>query len=389
MFKNYLLIAWRNFRRHKTFSLINIAGLAVGMACFVLIMLYVQYELSFDRIHEKADRIYRVVVQQPQNIYLGSDHFAVTQAILAPTLKAEFPDVLESVTIDKDDNVLISVGGQSFYENNLVWADSPIFEIFTFPLLHGDPKARWPFAVVLSETLARKYFGEENPLGKVIRYQDQNDFKVTGECGTRRKFSFPGRYARLFSNAHRHERLQGPVYPMGQQLVPDLCFSPARFRPQGFRGEAARHCQEISHRSMARRATAASLLFAATDGHSSLFAPQFRYWQEQRYSLHLSALRTGRHHHVDGVHQLHEPDDRPLIVARQRVGMRKVVGANRLQLLKQFIGESMLLAATAALIALLIVELFRRSFQNWSNANWLSRCSCREKFSSACWRRFF
>ena len=82
MLKNYLIIAWRNFRKHKSFSLINSAGLAVGMACFILIMLYVQFELSFDRYHEKADRIYRIVAQQSGNVYLGSDHFAVTEAIL-------------------------------------------------------------------------------------------------------------------------------------------------------------------------------------------------------------------------------------------------------------------------------------------------------------------
>lgn len=82
MLKNYLIIAWRNFLKHKSFSLINIAGLAVGLACFILIMLYVQYELSFDRYHEKAERIYRVVAHQPGNVYLGSDHFAVTQAVL-------------------------------------------------------------------------------------------------------------------------------------------------------------------------------------------------------------------------------------------------------------------------------------------------------------------
>jgi len=182
MLKNYLTIAWRNFRKQKTFSLINMAGLAVGMACFILIMLYVQYELSFDRFHEKAERIYRVVAHQPGNVYLGTDHFAVTQAILGKTLKEEFPEVLHATIVENYNNVLISVGDQSFYEEGLIATNSEIFEIFTFPLLRGDPQTALvePFSVVLSETIARKYFGAENPLGKAIRYLGKHDLKVTG-----------------------------------------------------------------------------------------------------------------------------------------------------------------------------------------------------------------
>lgn len=182
MLKNYLLLAWRNFRKHPTFSVINLAGLAVGIACFILIMLYVQYELSFDRYHEKADNIYRVVAQQPGNVFLGTDHFAVTPAILGKTLKQEFPEVLEATTLDDYNNVLITVGEQSFYEDKLILADSAIFNIFSFPLMLGDAKTALsePFSIVLNETLARKYFGNENPLGKVLRYQDRYDLKVSG-----------------------------------------------------------------------------------------------------------------------------------------------------------------------------------------------------------------
>jgi len=285
MLKSYLLIAWRNFRKHKSFSLINVAGLAVGMACFILIMLYVQYELSFDRYHANADRIYRVVAQQPGNIFLGTDHFAVTPAILGPTLKQEFPEVMESTTLDDFNNVLFNVGDKRFYENGIFLADPGIFKIFTFPLLQGDPQTALsePFTIVLSETMAHKYFGAENPLGKIMRYQDRHDLKVTGVMKNVPK------------NSHFH---------------PNALLS--------FKTETA----------------------ISTDKN------KFTSWGNSSYCNYMN-LATARSS-----------------LRAKEVGMRKVVGASRWQLLKQFIGESMLLTILAALIALLVVELFLPVFSN-------------------------
>jgi putative ABC transport system permease protein len=108
MFKNYLTVAWRNIRKSKAYSALNILGLAVGMAVFILIMLFVRYELSFDRYHENGRNIYRVVQEQPGNYYLGSNLFAVTPGPLAGAMVQDFPEVLEATRID-DGGMSLSV----------------------------------------------------------------------------------------------------------------------------------------------------------------------------------------------------------------------------------------------------------------------------------------
>lgn len=121
MFKNYFTIAFRHLRRQKLYSVINILGLAVGIACFLIILIFIQHELSYDRFHTNADRIYRVVQQQPGSIYLGTDRFAVTPAPLASTLVQEFPEVKHATSVD-DGSALLSLDDRHFYEEG-IWAD--------------------------------------------------------------------------------------------------------------------------------------------------------------------------------------------------------------------------------------------------------------------------
>ena len=180
MFRNYLTVAVRNLVRHKGYSLINIAGLAIGMACCILILLYVQYELSYDTFHEKANRIYRVVKGHPGR--LGTDHCAVTPGPLAPALASEYPEVLTATRIHSSVNVLLSYKDRRFYEDGFYWGDVHIFDIFTFPLIRGNPETalKAPYSIIISENMAEKYFGAEDPLGKVLTYKNKHDLKITG-----------------------------------------------------------------------------------------------------------------------------------------------------------------------------------------------------------------
>lgn len=143
-----------------------------------------------------------MVAQQPGNVFPGTDHFAVTQAILGPTLKREFPEVLESTTLDDYNNVLLTAGNQSFYENAIILSDPEIFKVFAFPLLQGDPETALnePFSIVLSEALARKYFGNEDPIGKTVRYQDRHDINHRRDEGCAVKFALSSQCVALFSN---------------------------------------------------------------------------------------------------------------------------------------------------------------------------------------------
>jgi putative ABC transport system permease protein len=181
MFSNYLKTALRNIGRHKVYAIINIIGLSIGMACTILILRWVQYELSFDRYHENADRIYRLAT----DIDLGKmrGRYAVSNYIAGKTLARDFPEVESSVRFQKVPfKLLLQYKDIQFYENNIGLADNTVFDIFTFPLIQGDPRnaLNSAFSIVITQDLAHKYFGDKNPIGRIIRANDYFDLTVTG-----------------------------------------------------------------------------------------------------------------------------------------------------------------------------------------------------------------
>jgi putative ABC transport system permease protein len=181
MFKNYLKTALRNLKKNAVYSSINVAGLAVGMACCILIMLYVLREISFDKFHRQADRIFRVRYELNLNDILYQEASIPFPA--AETFIRDFPEVVHAVRFYKNgDFPLIEIGDRKFTEERFFFADPAVFEVFDFPLLKGDPGTalREPNSVVISEAMAQKYFGEADPLGQTLRYQKQFGLKVTG-----------------------------------------------------------------------------------------------------------------------------------------------------------------------------------------------------------------
>ena len=184
MIKNFFLVAYRNLVKNKLYSFINITGLSVGIAACILIFLYVQNELSYDKYHEKANRIYRLT----EMLHLPKEDRpqAVTSPPMAPTLQANFPEIKKSVRITFSSRVL-SVKEKKFYDTKIVYADSTLFDIFTFPMLQGDPQKALthPYSIVLTETAAKKYFGNDpdsyrEALGKIMQFSDTINLTVTG-----------------------------------------------------------------------------------------------------------------------------------------------------------------------------------------------------------------
>ena len=180
MLRNYFKIAIRNLWRHKVFSLINILGLAVGMTACFLISLYVNFELSYDSFHKKADRIYRIVadIKTPsETINADRPAWAVSS-----NMKDEFPEVESFVRI-ADDQILVRKGDIKFQEESAAWADSSFFHVFDFKLLKGNPQTalKGPYSIVFSEKAAKKYFGNEDPVGQTVLIRgDGQPAKVTG-----------------------------------------------------------------------------------------------------------------------------------------------------------------------------------------------------------------
>jgi putative ABC transport system permease protein len=176
-----LLIAFRNLTKHKTFSFINITGVAVGLACFLLIALYVRDELSYDRYNTNADRIYRV-----SRTFLSSEgtvslKLAQLAPPFGPLIKQDFPEA-EQVVRTIDNGGLIRYGEHSYNEEDIFAAEGNLFKVFDFKLLSGNPDQALvnPFSIMFSRPMAEKYFGSENPIGKTVRFNNQFDLTITG-----------------------------------------------------------------------------------------------------------------------------------------------------------------------------------------------------------------
>jgi ABC-type antimicrobial peptide transport system permease subunit len=180
MFKNYLKVALRNLRKHKGYSIINIAGLATGMAVCILILLWVQDETSFDRFNANADQIYRVCFS---DLWSGNRvKFSSTPTGIGPALKQDFPEVMDSARLYRMRHLLIGYEGKRMVEEYVYLADPSLFEMFSFPFIKGDPRKALddPQSVVLSERAAVKYFGSSDPVGKILTIGSSTDFMVTG-----------------------------------------------------------------------------------------------------------------------------------------------------------------------------------------------------------------
>jgi putative ABC transport system permease protein len=181
MFKNYFKIGLRSLLRNKFFTAINIFGLTLGMTTCLLIMLYVQNELSYDSFNKKANQIVRVVFRG--SIQGEKMKEAMVMPPVAQTFKSEYPEVLEATRLRNYGNPRITYGDKTFKESAFAYADSNFFEVFTLPFLKGNPKTALlePNTIVISETVAKKYFGDEDPIGKVLLFKDLNtSFKITG-----------------------------------------------------------------------------------------------------------------------------------------------------------------------------------------------------------------
>jgi len=180
MFKNYFKIALRNIVRQKTFSTISITGLVLGLTSFLIIFLYVFNELSYDRFNGNYEKIFRVASGSNNN---GTrSYYARTPAPIADELKKEFPGIANTSRLAIEEKVLLSSGAKRFYEENVFFVDPSFLTIFTYPQIAGDRNNALiePMCVLLTESAADKYFGKTNSIGKTLRYNDKYDLIITG-----------------------------------------------------------------------------------------------------------------------------------------------------------------------------------------------------------------
>ena len=180
MLRNYLTVALRNLWKHKFYSIINILGLAIGLACFLFILLFIRDELSYDLYHEKADRIYRVNFDG--HAFEQDLNFAVVGAPLGPTILEAYPEIEQQCRFRSYGSYAVRYEDQSYTEDAVIYADSTLFDVFSFELVKGDSEKALvePNTIVITEEIAQKYFGDEDPMGKSLTLDNDDLCRVTG-----------------------------------------------------------------------------------------------------------------------------------------------------------------------------------------------------------------
>lgn len=351
MLKNYLKTAFRNIQRQKGFAFINISGLAIGMACCVVLFLYIQNELSYDRFHEKADQIYRVITQYESNGQVN--RIATSSAPLGPALRDDFPEVRQSVRLGK--NVFkILHQGKRYYEQ-LFFVDPEIFDVFSFPLTAGDSKTvlSEPYSLVISEKMAKKYFGEDNPVGKVLNIENWHDFKITGvlkniPSNSHLQFDFLTPFTDFVSrnlrewgvsNFYTYALLAEGFSPDGfESKIPDFV--------EKYRGKESRNVYKV-------RYALQPITRIHLHSHLNLeISPNNDINNVAIFALVAVFILL-----IACFNYLNLSTARYALRAKE-VGMRKVIGARRAQIISQFMGETLILSLISVFLTLVLIELF-------------------------------
>jgi putative ABC transport system permease protein len=391
MYKNYLKIAWRNLIKKKAYSFINIFGLGLGIACCFLIFMYVQDELSYDNYHEKGDRIYRVIhgwEGDPKAKAPIDSYWVWGNAPVGPALQNDFPEIDKVVQFSGRADILLSVEDKLFQEDGILFMDSTVFDVFSWELVAGDPKTALiaPYSIVLTETTAKKYFGDEDALGKTLKGSDApgranaGDYTVTGimkEVPSNSHFKFN---ALLSLSTFKKSRPQifdnwGYVDTYTYFLVNDK-FDEAKFNakipaflerhkdyPDSKYIIAIEPLKDVYLRTVAQRqpgetGSLANIYVFSVIGLFILAIAIINF-------MNLSTARS--------------------LERSKEVGIRKSIGADRRSLISQFLGESFIITFLSVVVAVGIVllalpsmvgftgkELAIQNFINWQTIPYIA-----------------
>lgn len=355
MFKNYFKIAFRNLWRNKGFSAINIFGLAIGMASAILILLWIQNEMSHDRFHEKADRIYVANNRDKFNGELQA--WATTPKILGPTLKSDYPDVEDVVRIN-DADFLFTVGEKHLNVHGY-FTDSGFLNTFSFPLLKGnaDKALSENYQIVITQKLSKKLFGNEDAMGKTIRIDSNANFTVSGVLkdlpnNTEADFEY------LLPWAYMKTIGWDDAWWGNNSITTFILLKPG-VTQTAF--DAKIKDITINHTKDGDQAT--TQVFTQLFADSWLYSKQVngKYIGGRIDRVKLFGMIAAFILLIACINFMNLSTARSEKRAKE-VGIRKVVGAQRGSLIAQFIGESIILSFLACMIAIIMVELTLGSF---------------------------
>ncbi|MCU7494154.1 MAG: FtsX-like permease family protein [Ignavibacteria bacterium] len=354
MLKNYIYIAFRNLLHKKTYSIITIAGLTVGMTCFFLISAYMRFEESYDSFHENGKFIFRVdkIVQSKDERFQR----AFTGSYLGPKLEQDFPSVKNAVRITTSFRRMLGISGKVFKENRFLLADKNFFKVFSFNLIKGDKTSvlAEPNSVVITPSAARKYFGSEDPMGKIILDNNKTPLIVKGIVqeappNSTIKFNFIAPFSLLkTASVTTLDKVDwdGPVWTYIQlngkssPLELEKQF-PAFVRDNITRGEM----NPVAFKLVRLK----DIYYTRADG-----APMGDWGLKPvTYILYIISLMVLLIACINFINLLSARS----ITRAKEIGVRKVLGASRLQLLLQFVGESVIISFFALLLAIALSEI--------------------------------
>lgn len=342
MIRNYLKVALRVIKKHKGYSFINITGLAVGIACCVLILLWVQDELSFDTFHENYKELYRI------NLNIEGQWTDSSPWALAPILKREYPEVLLA-TRYRFNTLLVTHAEKSFYEQS-AFVDPDFFEMFTFPLVEGDPKNPFPTlnSVVITERTAIKYFGREDPIGKTLTISDRTKFSVAGvvedvPSNSSLEFDLAASVKIFGEETLSSWALESGSFIMLQKnasphLLQEKIMSITMEYDKRTNKTVTTHINPLSRMHLYSLGGGGSITYIYIFSTIAVFILLIACINFMNLSTARGSTRA------------------------KEVGMRKVVGARRSHVIKQFFGESLLFSSIALVVAVVLVYIFLPGF---------------------------
>jgi putative ABC transport system permease protein len=357
MLKNFIISAFRNISRQKLFSFINIFGLAVGLMAVIFIFLWVKDELSFDRFHENADQIYRV--EENQFYANGSYHVNVTPWVSGPVWQEKVPGIIKACRFVETGNLLVRYNDKVFYEWGIVSADSSFFQVFSFKLLAGnnDDVLKGPNKIVISDEIAKKYFGKENPVGKMLTINNTDVFEVTGVFK-----KTPANSSIWMSMVVSFDYMKKSNWysdDWGSNSITTYVMTDKHADIQAINKKLTSVVKEFNPQT-----TTEYLLAPLTGMHLYSW---FGYSQQQRgiQSVYIFSAVAFFLLIIACINFMNLTTAYSTSRSRE-IGLRKVTGAHRQELIIQFLSESMILTIISVLFALILVALLLGPFNRIS-----------------------
>jgi len=357
MFKNYLKVFARNFRRHLGHSLINLAGLVLGMGCCLLISLWVLDELSYDRFHSASDRLYRIESDEEFSGVIR--HGIATPIPLASAMEKEIPDVEYASRFSRFGGLQLTIGDQSFFEEAVIAADPSFLSMFSFPLVEGrgDSALSAPLSVLITERMAGKYFAGGSPVGKTVRAENRLELTVTGVLrdpppNSSLQFDWVVPFAFVESRLNR--------MPEGWQ---NAVGTYARLRPDASPAEVAAKITSLVGRHHQDPDTKISYTIEPLTRLRLFFRTGRGLLARNIYYVYVFSLIGIFVLAIACINFINLTTARSAERARE-IGLRKVVGARRGDLIRQFYGESLLYVLMAAGLAFVLTALLVPAFNS-------------------------